>query len=111
MTFRPSTTWIAAVLLGTVWPTSIMADEKPNLRNPLRVLRLVEFPSKTTGGRQIWTDQLVFHDWRIQKNSLTGHFRLLDGDIAMPALYGRALSAQEVAARHRARALVPPSDD
>lgn len=34
--------------------------------------------SATGGGRQFWTDELVFHDWRIQRNSLTGHYRLLD---------------------------------
>ena len=33
----------------------------------------------TLGGTQFWTDQLVFHDWRIQRNQLTKHYRLLDG--------------------------------
>ena len=33
---------------------------------------------KTLGGRQLWGDVAVFHDWRIQKNILTGHYRLLD---------------------------------
>lgn len=32
----------------------------------------------TLGGLQFWTDELVFRDWRIQHNSVTGHFRLLD---------------------------------
>lgn len=32
----------------------------------------------TRGGRQFWTDELVFRDWRIQRNSETGHCRLLD---------------------------------
>lgn len=35
---------------------------------------------KTLGGRQLWGDVAVFHEWRIQKNILTGHYRLLDGD-------------------------------
>ncbi|GAB4161240.1 MAG: alpha/beta hydrolase [Planctomycetaceae bacterium] len=35
---------------------------------------------KTLGGRQFWGDVYAFHDWRIQQNVLTGHFRLLDGD-------------------------------
>ena len=35
---------------------------------------------KTLGGRQLWGDVRFFHRWRIQKNILTGHFRLLDGD-------------------------------
>ena len=34
--------------------------------------------TKTLGGMQFWSDELVFHDWRIQQNVLTGHYRLLD---------------------------------
>ncbi|MAG93468.1 MAG: hypothetical protein CMJ48_06940 [Planctomycetaceae bacterium] len=34
---------------------------------------------KTLGGRQFWGDVLFFHDWRIQENTFTGHYRLLDG--------------------------------
>lgn len=34
---------------------------------------------KTLGGRQFWGDLYYFHEWRIQKNVLTGHHRLLDG--------------------------------
>ena len=36
------------------------------------------FPSKTLGGIQLWTDLRVQGDWRIQQNSETGHCRLLD---------------------------------
>ncbi len=32
----------------------------------------------TMGGKQFWADELFFHQWRIQQNVLTGHFRLLD---------------------------------
>jgi hypothetical protein len=41
---------------------------------------LVNLPARTLGGVQLWGDELFFHDWRIQRNSLTGHCRLLDGD-------------------------------
>lgn len=34
----------------------------------------------TWGGKQFWTDELVFWDWRIQRNAFTGHYRLLDAD-------------------------------
>lgn len=34
---------------------------------------------RTMGGVQFWTDELVQHEWRIQRNALTGHCRLLDG--------------------------------
>lgn len=32
----------------------------------------------TLGGTQLWGDELFFHQWRIQKNVVTGHCRLLD---------------------------------
>lgn len=33
----------------------------------------------TLGGRQFWADEFFFHDWHIQRNCFTGHYRLLDG--------------------------------
>ncbi|MEX0678507.1 MAG: alpha/beta fold hydrolase [Pirellulales bacterium] len=33
----------------------------------------------TLGGKQFWADELFFHDWHIQRNVFTGHYRLLDG--------------------------------
>ena len=42
--------------------------------------RLIQNPlARTLGGRQFWGDVLFFHDWTIQQNVLTGHYRLLDG--------------------------------
>ncbi len=32
----------------------------------------------TLGGKQFWGDELFFHGWHIQRNVLTGHYRLLD---------------------------------
>ena len=32
----------------------------------------------TLGGKQFWTDQFVYRNWRIQQNALTRHCRLLD---------------------------------
>ena len=34
----------------------------------------------TLGGKQFWTDELIHGGWRIQRNVLSGHFRLLDAD-------------------------------
>ena len=33
----------------------------------------------TLGGKQFWNDELFFHDWHIQRNVFTGHYRLLSG--------------------------------
>ena len=43
------------------------------------VSRVPLVAAPTLGGRQFWTDQLFFHGWRIQRNEVTGHCRLLDG--------------------------------
>jgi pimeloyl-ACP methyl ester carboxylesterase len=32
----------------------------------------------TLGGGFVWSDELWFHDWRIAKHSVIGHYRLLD---------------------------------
>ena len=34
----------------------------------------------TLGGKQFWSDELIHGGWRIQRNVLSGHFRLLDAD-------------------------------
>jgi pimeloyl-ACP methyl ester carboxylesterase len=39
-----------------------------------------DLPMPTMGGMQFWADELFFHRWRIQRNVLTGHYRLLDGN-------------------------------
>jgi len=35
-------------------------------------------PIKTFGGKQLWTDLIHLHGYRIQKNVVTNHYRLLD---------------------------------
>jgi|GEM_PF-119437 len=35
-------------------------------------------PRDTTGGTQFWTDFVIRGGWRIQRNEMTGHYRLLD---------------------------------
>ncbi|WP_235034289.1 esterase/lipase family protein [Roseiconus lacunae] len=37
-------------------------------------------PLKTAGGTQLWTDHLWRDGYRVQRNALTGHWRLLDRD-------------------------------
>jgi len=52
------------------------ADEAPS-----KLTKSVDANIKTWtgGGKQFWTDELLFHDWRIQRNAITMHCRLLDG--------------------------------
>jgi pimeloyl-ACP methyl ester carboxylesterase len=44
------------------------AAEEPQLDGP------------TFGGTQLWTDRLIYGEWRIQQNAVTGHYRLLDDE-------------------------------
>lgn len=41
-------------------------------------MELFHAPLATLGGKQFWSDQLLLRGWRIQRNVLTGHYRLLD---------------------------------
>lgn len=56
------------------WPAGAddMPPDKPSTGNPNAVM-------PTLGGKQFWTDELFFHDWHIQRNVSTGHYRLLSG--------------------------------
>ena len=42
------------------------------------VTQRFNLPIKTSGGTQVWTDHVFRAGYRIQRNALTGHFRLLD---------------------------------
>jgi len=66
-------------LSGTLW-----ADAAGGGEDPVRAVRPNDANGgwtllmKTLGGRQFWGDVQFFHGWHIQKNVLTGRFRLLD---------------------------------
>jgi len=64
---------------------------------------------KTLGGVQIWSDQEVFHQWRIQRNDVTGHFRLLDGDDRRHA-WGALDHCRDKLDRLRRDRQLPPMD-
>ena len=48
------------------------AEPEPSSTNLLR------WPDHTLGGEQLWADEFIHGSWRIQRNVLTGHYRLLD---------------------------------
>jgi len=58
---------------------------------------LANVKTQTLGGKQFWTDLRFFHGWHIQKNSFTGHCRLLDGSNVRHAwgTYGQCVTALE----------------
>lgn len=72
----------------------------------LSASRLGRLALPTLGGRQFWSDQLVFAGWRIQQNVLTGHARLLDARNvrrAWGSLDHCLVRFEEMRARHRLR--------
>ncbi len=62
-----------ALLVVSLLGNWCAAQEPPRASGPFN-LRL-----PTLGGKQFWTDVEFFHRWHIQRNALTGHYRLLDG--------------------------------
>jgi pimeloyl-ACP methyl ester carboxylesterase len=61
----------------------------------------------TFGGTQVWADVWYFHQYRIQKNVLTGHHRLLDPNNFRMA-WGSLEQCQEKLAEVREEESLPP---
>ena len=61
----------------------------------------------TLGGKQFWGDESFFHGWHIQKNALTGHYRLLDERNFRHA-WGSLADCQNRLAEIRQRDKLPP---
>lgn len=50
----------------------------PDLADGLPVLPNINFP--TMGGEVFWNDLAEANGWRVQKNNITGHCRILDNE-------------------------------
>ena len=67
--------------LGTLHGGSLLAQDRGRDRDQRPSTGEEEWiPLPTLGGKQFWADEFYFHDWRIQRNAMTGHCRLLDGN-------------------------------
>lgn len=60
-------------MLGRTARAEDAMDEEPATGYPNAV-------TPTMGGKQFWADELFFHQWHIQRNVFTGHYRLLDSN-------------------------------
>jgi len=69
---------LAASLVGVVSLARSQDADAREERSAERDEPHLNLTSPTLGGKQFWTDELVFHDWRVQRNVLTNHSRLLD---------------------------------
>ena len=71
--------WNAAIAgIVLLSAASLRGDEPEPSRSYWTLDKIPNFASSTLGGKQFWTDELVRGEWRMQKNVLTGHYRLLD---------------------------------
>jgi len=93
---------VQKVLLGLVVFLGVLAtcaEDKPphnvNLQLP------------TLGGNQFWADELFFHQWRIQRNVLTDHYRLLDRGNRRHA-WGTFVQCQNALERIKLQKRLPP---
>ena len=64
---------------------------------------------KTLGGRQFWGDVLFFRGWTIQRNVVTGHYRLLDPRDNRHAWGGREKCESRLAEIRQETGLAPMS--
>jgi pimeloyl-ACP methyl ester carboxylesterase len=69
----------------------------------------LEVGMKTLGGRQFWGDVVFFQGWTIQKNVVTGHFRLLDPQDHRHA-WGSRERCESRLAEIRQQAALPPME-
>lgn len=68
-------------------------------------------PFPTFGGKQLWADELIYADWRIQRNIMTGHWRLLDPYDVRKAWGSRADCEEKLQGlREAGRIRVPGTD-
>ena len=63
----------------TILATNLRADDSvttPKTASDEKSSLNIDSP--TFGGMQFWSDEVVFHEWRIQRHAVSGHYRLLD---------------------------------
>jgi hypothetical protein len=64
-------------------------------------------PTPTWGGKQLWTDELIYYAWRIQRHAYTGHCRLLDDQDQRRAWGEFEACRRELEEYQRERSLAP----
>jgi Alpha/beta hydrolase of unknown function (DUF915) len=72
-------TWLTfAVCFTAVMSRPLSAQTPATPASATKTAAPVNFAWQTLGGEQFWSDELVYGQWRIQRNEFTGHYRLLD---------------------------------
>ena len=65
-------------ILTVIVVSAICAQGEVRAQSPTTAGGTFNIEARTLGGKQYWTDIRIQGGWRIQQNSETGHFRLLD---------------------------------
>lgn len=97
-------TWLSFLLL-IVAPSVAQISDVPE-KEPIGYLN---WPTKTLGGRQFWSDVRCVGGWKIQRHSNTGHHRLIRPDWTRMAWGNLAHCEQELEKRIGAGEVVPHS--
>jgi pimeloyl-ACP methyl ester carboxylesterase len=71
-----SRAFFITVLAAALFTAALVRAETPMLATAAKAP--LNLPLPTLGGEAFWSDELVYHGWRMQQNVLTGHYRLLD---------------------------------
>ena len=56
----------------------MLLSKFPDLINSFPTLPNINFP--TMGGKVFWNDLIECNGWKVQKNNITGHCRILDNE-------------------------------
>jgi pimeloyl-ACP methyl ester carboxylesterase len=98
--------------LAVCWIVPIAAHVRAEAPMPMAEPVAIPLPNlawSTLGGEQVWSDELVYGAWRIQRNVLTGHCRLLDEQDVRRA-WGTSEQCREALAAARQSESLKPLD-
>ncbi|MBN2021993.1 MAG: lipase [Pirellulales bacterium] len=73
----PAAACVVALWLAAPAGGETIESVRPDVARP-DATHVEWLPVPTLGGKQFWADELFFQGWRIQKNVITGHYRLVD---------------------------------
>ena len=99
--------WLAVALLAGAFLDQQAQGSEPGEPNRPDTEVPPNLTSPTLGGKQLWSDELFFHGWRIQRNFLTKHCRLLD-DKDQRQAWGTFEQCLEHLDRFKAERKLPP---
>jgi predicted alpha/beta hydrolase family esterase len=60
--------------------SGLLGGRRAAAESPDSTVNLPNLRMPTLGGKQFWADVWLLHQYRIQRNAVTGHYRLLDPD-------------------------------